>query len=67
MNATFFPMHFMGLAGMPRRVPDYPDAYAFWNSMSSVGSLISLLSLVIFFNLLYHSFQSRSEGLVSSE
>ena len=57
MNATFFPMHFMGLAGMPRRVPDYPDAYAFWNSMSSVGSLISLLSLVIFFNLLYHSFQ----------
>jgi heme/copper-type cytochrome/quinol oxidase subunit 1 len=67
VNATFFPMHFMGLAGMPRRIPDYPDAYAFWNSMSSVGSLISLLSLVIFFNLLYHSFQSRLAGSCSQQ
>ncbi len=53
VNITFFPMHFLGLAGMPRRIPDYPDAYADWNAIASFGSYISAISVIFFFYIVY--------------
>ncbi len=53
VNVTFFPMHFLGLAGMPRRIPDFPDAFAGWNAVASFGSYISAISVVLFFYIVY--------------
>jgi cytochrome c oxidase subunit I/cytochrome c oxidase subunit II len=61
VNVTFFPMHFLGLAGMPRRIPDYPDAYAGWNSVATFGSMISIASVVVLFFVIA-SMTNTTEG-----
>ena len=58
-NTIFFPQHFLGLAGMPRRIADYPDAFAGWNLVSSIGSYIFAIGLVIFATNMVLAFRQK--------
>jgi cytochrome c oxidase subunit 1 len=58
VNLCFFPMHFLGLAGMPRRIPDFPDSYTAWNVVASAGSFITLSSTAFFCYVVYATLSS---------
>jgi cytochrome c oxidase subunit 1 len=60
VNLTFFPMHFLGLMGMPRRIPDYPDVYSYWNWWCTFGSFLTLVGSFVFVFNIYMAFAGYS-------
>jgi cytochrome c oxidase subunit 1 len=61
VNLTFFPQHFLGLAGMPRRIPDYPDAFAGWNFVSSIGAYIAFAAALLFVVVVWRTFAAGAK------
>jgi cytochrome c oxidase subunit 1 len=59
VNVLFFPMHFLGMKGMPRRVPDYPEGFAHWNLVASLGYVIMAVGLLVFFINIAYAFARR--------
>lgn len=67
VNITFFPQHFLGLAGMPRRYSDYPDSYTSWNIVSSIGSTLSFVRILFFLLIIWDSIITNKINLFSNQ
>ena len=66
VNITFFPMHFLGLAGMPRRIPDYTTSFLGWNTIASFGSMISLGATILFIYIIFEALTNNKRMHVPS-
>jgi cytochrome c oxidase subunit 1 len=66
VNLTFFPQHFLGLQGIPRRYSDYPDAMSTWNVVRSSGRLIRIVGVMIFAGIMWYSL-SAQENIVDAD
>lgn len=62
VNLVFFPQHFLGLQGMPRRYIDYPEAFTYWNHISSLGYLVTLVGVGVFLVMLVDAMVFRRKA-----